>query len=937
MSFSSKLLCVSFFLLFPLLLLFAGTTGKIAGIVTDKNSGDPLIGVNLVIEGTTIGASTDMDGTFIILNIPPGKYTIIAQYIGYADLRIENVDVDIDLTTGLELQMQEATLELGETVTVVAERELVTKDLTASTAKIDAEQIQALPITEISEALQLQAGYLDGHVRGGREGEIAYWIDGVPVTDAYDRGQVVEVNKDMVEELQFVSGAYNAEYGQAMSGIVNITTREPRERFGGSFSVYFGDHFSSHEFKRNSDDNGPNDVFLNVENYNPWRIRNFDGSLFGTIVPNKLSYFINGRYIHFSGWQYGQRLYNPGNIAYTDSAGNFISYRDPEIGQGDGEYVPMNWNRKIYYQGKLIYNINPLMKLMYSYINDDVDFEEYDRNYKLNPDGNLERNRTGYTHILKLSHALNNRTFYDLGFSFIDKTYEQSVYGDPFDPHYVHPRIAENQLPFSFKTGGTNNQYFRRNTKTALVKLDLSSQINKKHLIKAGLEFRTHNIRFSDITLRPLAGDDLDLTTDSPFMQPEIYAVGSIYNDQYRHNPLELSIYLQDKMEFKDLIVNLGIRIDHFRPDGAILSDPTDPDIYAPLNPENRYKDLNGNGIQDPGEPFITFAERQQYWYQDASNKTQFSPRLGASFPITATGVIHFSYGHFFQIPNFELLYRNPQFKLETGEAEGNLGIIGNADLKPEQTISGEIGLQQQLGEDLAIDVTMYFRDIRDLTGTRTEEILLITGNTYSRLVNSDFGSVKGFIISLRNRYSQGFNYTVDYTFQIAKGTASDADQARNAIAGGALPEVQLTPLGWDQRHTLNGTLAYNASSWGISFIGNLGSGQPYTPRQGADVATIRENSEKKPTYWNIDMRLFKNFNIYKTRLTAFLRVFNLFDVLNEVDVYDDTGRARFTTDLERARRLNQPEYVNSLEEWFTDITHFSEPRRIEFGIIVDF
>jgi hypothetical protein len=925
-------------------IIFAGNTGKIVGLVKDKNSGDPLIGVNILLEGTNLGSSTDLDGTFIILNVPPGTYTVVAQYIGYSEMRLENVKVNVDLTTELNFAMQETSLELGETVTVVAERELVTKDLTASTAKVDAEQIQALPITEISEALQLQAGYLDGHVRGGRKGEIAYWIDGVPVTDSYDGEQVVEVNKDMVEQLQFVSGAFNAEYGQAMSGIVNITTKEPRVKFGGSFTTYFGDYYSTHEYNRESDSNGPNDVFLNVNNFDPTRIRNYEGSLFGTLVPNKLSYYLNGRHIYFGGWLYGQRVFNPQNISYEDSAGNFIKFRDP-AGKGDGEFVPMNWNRKIYAQGKILYNLTPLIKITYSFIRDDVKYQEYSdqvnynpRDYKLNPDGIPTKYRIGNTHLLKVSHTLSNTTFYDFGLSYFNKSYHEYLDENFASTNtFVHPKVSENVQPFSFKTGGTVNQYFRRNTKTALIKFDLTSQINKKNLVKTGLEFRRSNVFFDDITLRPLGGDALDLTKDSPYMQPEIYPVGTIYHDQYSHNPVELSAYIQDKMEFQDIIVNIGVRVDHFRPDGLTLSDPTDPDIYNPLNSENRYKDLNGNGVQDPGEPNVTYAERQQYWYKDASNKTQISPRLGASFPITATGVIHFSYGHFFQIPNYELLYRNPQFKLETGDVEGNLGIIGNADLKPEQTISGEIGVQQQLGADLAIDITMFFRDIRDLAGTRSEEIELISGDTYSRLVNSDFGFVKGFIISIKNRYRLGVNYTLDYTYQIAKGTASDPNQARNALAGGSLPEVQLTPLGWDQRHTLNATLGYNRESWGVSFIGNLGSGQPYTPRQGADVATIRENSQSKPTFWNVDMRLFKDWIIMDQKLTLFLRVLNLFDTLNEVNVYNDTGRAGFTTDLERNRRLNPDQYVNTIDEWYVNMTHYSEPRRIEFGLMFNF
>ena len=932
------------FLVFILLLVFsqfllAGSTGKISGIVKDKSTGDPLIGVNITLVGTNLGASTDLDGSFIMLNVPPGNYTVLAQYIGYTDVKTENVQIHIDLTTQLEIKMQETSLELGETVTVVAERQLVTKDLTASTAKVDAQQIQALPITEVSEALQLQAGYLDGHVRGGRKGEVAYWIDGVPVTDAYDGEQVVQVNKDMVEELQFVSGAFNAEYGQAMSGIVNITTKEPREKFGGNFTVYFGDYYSTHQFDRNSyydnlDPNNPdtyrldpNEVFMNIKNYDPTNIRNFEGSLFGNIITNKLSYFVNSRYIYFGGWQYGQRVYNPENSMGSDTSTNYVSL-------GDGEYVPMNWNRKLYFQGKVIYYISPLAKLSYNFIRDDMQLEEYNRDYQLNPDGNQTRYQIGYTHILKLTHTLSNRTYYDLGLSYFDKKYKQYVYENIFDSRYVFPQVAETVEPFSFKTGGTNDQYFNRNTKTFLAKLDLASQVNKRHLVKGGLEFRYYSLYFDDIDLRPSRGDDF---TQSPYMNPQILSLESPYHDQYRHNPVEFSAYIQDKMEFEDIIVNVGVRVDHFRPDGVILSDPTDPNIYAPLNPQNRYHDLNGNGLQDPGEPYVTFAEKQQYWYQDASNKTQISPRLGASFPITATGIIHFSYGHFFQIPNFELLYRNPQFKFDINTNANNLGIIGNADLRPQQTISGELGLQQQLSNTMVADATIFFRDIRDLAGTRADQIQLITGETYSRLVNSDFGFVKGFIISLKNRYSAGFNYSIDYTFQIANGTASDPDQARTALAGGALPEVRLTPLSWDQRHTLNGTLGYYQKSWGISFIGQLGSGQPYTPRQEKDVATIRENSRTKPTFWNVDMRLFKDLMFMSKKWSLFVRVFNLFDTLNEINVYDDTGRAGFTTDLERNRALNPVQNVNTIDEWYLDITHYSEPRRIEFGVMFDF
>ena len=166
---------------------------------------------------------------------------------------------------------------------------------------------------------------------------------------------------------------------------------------------------------------------------------------------------------------------------------------------------------------------------------------------------------------------------------------------------------------------------------------------------------------------------------------------------------------------------------------------------------------------------------------------------------------MHFSYGHFFQVPRFERLYENPDFKI--GFGTGNQGVVGNADLEPEQTINAEIGLQQQLTADLSVDVTAYLRDIRGLTGTRADEIVVFGGSAkYSKYVNSDFGFVKGIVLTLNKRFGGGFSATLDYTYQVAKGSASDPQEARNAVAGGSLPEVQLTPLGWDQRHTLNVT-----------------------------------------------------------------------------------------------------------------------------------
>ena len=903
--------------------VYAGTTGKIAGRILDAETGQPLIGANVVIMGTQMGASTDLDGYYTILNVKPGIYTIEISYMGYQSVRVENVKVSVDLTTKVDRSLT-MSVAAGEAIVFIAERPMVTKDLTATTASVDAQAIETLPVTELAEVLELQAGYVNGHVRGGRAGEVAYWIDGIPVTDVFNGSTIVDVHKDMVQEMQVVSGAFNAEYGRAMSGIVNIVTKTGSDEFQGGITSYIGDYASKNDH-----------IFPNIDNFNPVSVRNIEGYLQGPIIKNKLYFSLDTRYIHFDGWLYGQRRFNPQNVAYFDSLNNFVLNRDEE-GKGDNKYVPLNWNRKVYFQGKLIYRHSANVSITLNTIIDDVISKNSDWAYKYNPDGTAKNFRIGITNILKMTHTLSSNTFYELGLSYYTKKTENYLYENPNDPKYVHPYIAS-ALPYSFLTGGTQNYWYQRKIETFLCKLDLTSQITRNHQIKTGIEFRKHRAFDEGYELRPIEEEtDFDFAHDDPFIHTRIMDVNTIYHSTFERKPYEFSAYIQDKMEYGELIINAGIRFDFFDPDGIVLNDPSDPNIYDPIKPQNRYDDLNGNGIQDIGEPDITIEQRRAYWYKNTTSKYKFSPRLGAAFPITDRGVIHFSYGHFFQIPMFERLYQNPDFII--GSGTGNQGVIGNSNLKPEKTISGEIGIQQQISDDISLEITGYFRDVRDLIGTRAEEIVVYGGFAkYSRLMNSDFGFVKGIIFSLNKRFSSGFFSTLDYTYQIAKGTNSNPEEARNALAGGALPEVQMVPLGWDQRHTVNVSVSYNADTWGASLIGQYGSGMPFTPRKTEDISSLLTNSQKKPQTYNVDLRAYKDFKISNYNLQVFLRIFNLLDTLNEYGVFDDTGRANTTMDIQRAKNQNTPEYVNTIDDYYTLPYFYSEPRRIEIGFSFSF
>ncbi|MBN2355111.1 carboxypeptidase-like regulatory domain-containing protein, partial [candidate division KSB1 bacterium] len=204
--------------------LAAGTTGKLAGKIVDEATREPLPGVNVLLEGTSMGCISAMDGHYFIINIPPGSYNVAFTIVGYTKKRVENLRVTVDATTSLSVTLKSTVIE-GDEVTIVAERPMVQRDLTSSSARISSDQMEMLPIESVGQVVELQAGVVNGHFRGGRLGEVAYLIDGLAVNDVYTGGQMITLQRNSIEEVEVISGTFNAEYGQAMSGVVNIVSK----------------------------------------------------------------------------------------------------------------------------------------------------------------------------------------------------------------------------------------------------------------------------------------------------------------------------------------------------------------------------------------------------------------------------------------------------------------------------------------------------------------------------------------------------------------------------------------------------------------------------------------------------------------------------------------------------------------------------------------
>ncbi len=901
---------------------WSGTTGKISGEVKDSQTGEAIVGASVLLQGTTLGAATNLDGYFVILNIPPGKYTLVASAVGYTKKTVTGVSVSVDLTTNQSFQLTSEAVETEEVI-VTAERPIVKKDLTSSEARVDAATIESLPVSEVSEVLSLQAGITqdrDGgiHIRGGRTSEVAYWIDGVSVTDGYDNSQAVQVDNNSVQELQVISGTFNAEYGQAMSGIVNIVTKDGDQKFAGNLSAYTGDYVTA--------DDG---VFFNLNDKKPFANHNIEGSLSGPIPETPITFYLSGRYFRTDGFLYANEIVNPdgtplpGNTASFDLEGNLLSRH----------YVdrPMSMNSRIRRSGqaKLTFQVGGGTKLSLSAIGSKIDFRDYNHDYQLIPSADVGKHDVNYNITGMWTQTLSGSSFITLNAYYLYKQFREYLYEDPLDSRYVvDPDILQaNAGGYKFRIVGTNNHQFNRNTETRGAKLDYTDQISRLQQIKAGAEVKLHKLYLEDYNV-----------TNGEDAQGRVIPVvpvhtGPLY-ESYNEQPLEFSAYLQDKLEYDRMVVNVGVRFDYFNSRGNVLADPQDPNVYLPQKEENKV---------------LTLEQRMAKWYKKASAKKNISPRFGISYPITDRGILHFSYGHFLQIPSFSDLFQKPGYKVTT--STGTQGVFGNPDLNAQKTVMYEIGLQQQLTDDLSFDVTGFYRDTRNWTSTSTQiPVRDVTGATstvyYTTFVNKDYANSRGITLAVSKRPTKLFSFNFAYTFQTAEGVNSDKQEEQGRLSsndfGTVISGVTLAPLDWDQTHTANLTLGLGTQDWGVFFIAQYGSGLPYTPtlnqseERGSDNIRTK-NTRRLPANYNVDVRLFKNFTFEPINMTVFLKVFNLFDRRNEVKVFGETGRATATPEALGIGGLSGGFRVNTLEEFLRHPDYYSEPRQIQFGVEMSF
>ncbi|MBL7095958.1 TonB-dependent receptor [candidate division KSB1 bacterium] len=885
---------------------FAQTTGKIAGKVTDAISEEALVGANVLIEGTSYGAAAGFNGEFFIINVPPGVYTLRIQMMGYETVLYQDVNVSVNRTTDTHIKMKQTVIE-GEVVVVQAEKVAIKKDQTSTVRNVSSEQMEMLPVENIGQVVAMQAGVVNGHFRGGRLNEVAYLIDGVEVTESFGgAGRAVDLEPEAVQDLEVITGTFNAEYGKAMSGIVNAVTKGGDVKFHGSFSANLAEFLT------------PNDhIFIGMKEMDPTRNQDYKFQLSGPIWGNKITFFTNIRYQDNKNHLFGVRRFEVDD--FSDYSGTTPESWYSEA-NGDSDYVSMNGSNNISFMGKLSANPFTNFRISLLYTNNNDEWNGYDHGYKYNPDGTGTTHRTTDMYSININHMLSPKLFYELKLSQVDSYYGWYLFKSATDSRYIHDAYNDNSGP-GFFTGGQQKDHSERTMIDNSLKLDLTYQMNQRHAFKTGFSYIQHDVdnRWSNIRNKYSGLDEDGIfyydyeqnKTIFPNYEAVIYPDSSIYSDIYRVKPFEYSGYIQDKMEFEEMVINVGIRYDYFNPNTLIPSDRR--------NPANQ----------------LNLPESQTSSYPKAETQTQISPRFGLSYQLGKRALLHFSYGHFFQMPPMYAMYQNHSFQVAPSDYATTMG---NAEIKAEKTVQYEIGLWQEIMEGMGLEVSLFYRDIYDLLSAK----VFSTYNQieYGLYSNKDYGNVKG--LELKYDFNWGNVSTfLNYTLQYTRGNADNPTQTFNRAGESRDPINRLIPLNWDQRHTLNVTVGYNTRDYGFTMTGYYNSGAPYTwsPIGESMLSRVNlyPNNSWRPTRYTVDLNGFYDFQVMKNiKVRLSLNVYNLLDQLNEEWVNSQTGRA-YTAIIRDTDELNHRSDFNEFEDIIQNPSMYAAPRLVKLGLGVVF
>ena len=883
---------------------FGQGKGSIRGKVSDNATHEGLVGVNVIIKGTYYGASTDIDGNFEIKNVSPGIYTLTFRLLGYKEVERTGLRVAADAATTVNMELQETALSLGQEVVVVGQKPLMDVAETQSTKTISADDIKRSAVENVKDVVAQQVGVVESdneiHIRGGRSYENSYLLDGISIQDPLaGTGFGLQLSSNSLAQMEIITGGYNAEYGQATSGIVNVKTKDGTSKYD-LYVQYKTDHWG---LNNNSISNFNSDDYeANVSGPEP--ITHYVLPAIGIKIPGEITLFgsfaagfTDGHVLWADRYEGGQLIRFKINTPHRLNSSIFYGTRfAPRLSN--------NW----YGLGKITYKPEQTLKITYAY-NQSVTIDQNTQSLQTNLEyvepnpgyqyqfQDLLGSANVYTHnsivhTLSVTQTLSAKTYYDLKIAHFFTQLRADAnglywtqYQEPIDvvslpPEYYNTSsdtigIIPGDGFYDFGNASTWHDHYFINDE---VKFDITSNFTERNRFKAGLDMNFQQMQLIDIYM-PWVG------------------VMGLNNDIYKVFPAMGSAYSQETITTKGMILNFGLRFDYWFP--------------------GKYVD---DAVKNPAVVTIPQEIRDKY-YQDTYNffgrrwKGRISPRLGISHPVSDNQTLFLNYGHFSKWPRPQFVYA----KLSPSNAKSTFQTFGNPDLNPETTVSYELGLRNQFTNDDVLTVTAYYKDIFDYVQTKDVQISAagLIGQNFITYVNSDYARSRGIEVEYRKRIGSWFNGSVSGSYSVVTGKSSSADEGLLVVSGDMFEVINETYLNWDRPLQLSANLsAYNNKGNGIFGFGRgllddfqvycrifFESGKRYTPyyftgSYAANGEPLYAPDNQNPYskigsnwFW-VNLNFEKYFTVAGMDLTFMLEVKNLFNNLNAAIIDPVTGTA---------------------------------------------
>ena len=916
-------------------------TGSISGVITDKQSGETLIGATVLIVGTYKGASTDLDGKYKLEEVKAGDYSVKVSYIGYQDVVINGVRVKKGENTKVNAKLQTRSTTIQEIV-VVGDASMINLEKASSEVSIDKEEIAQMNVRNVQDIISMQAGVNqtpDGvNIRGARNYETQYIVDGISAQDPLSgTGFGVEVSASSIGGLSLVTGGAGAEFGGGAGGVISTRIREGGDKleFSGSWQR---DNLGFDENTGAS-----------------WNTDIAELSMGGPVpfTKRKLTFFTS----------VNMRLSDDYYRIYADQLHSSL------FSKNDSIWAPRQ-NNKWSHTFKLAYQLKPGTKLSFTNqhslaINQNtrslqvVGFDavvspglQYP--FSLQPD-----NATTYTHhsnlsVFNLSHFFNNnlnlsvslgRLFTNLradanGRPFRDETVDQ-IY-DPLSIVSQPVELFNPDDPFVFvipgdglyNNDGISTLWHDHYAQEYTIKSKVSYYPNNEvHEFTFGIEHKELEYQWADVS-RPWVGAPIQISETETTPSISIGSSSEIWNVKPRNGGL----FFQDKINYKSINATLGIRYNYWA-----------------------YGKLIDDAVADPSTPIVD-AVRQEYNEKSTKIfglgwKGRILPRLNVSFPVTDNNVLFFNYSHAMQMPHPRFLYAglSPEFL-----DRSFLSIAGNPILKPEATVSYEIGIKTQVTRDLGITLTAYNNDKYDYIIPGTINIKDQTGRFTQKTFyfNQDYARIIGVELGIAQRIGKFFLMRFNGSYQSATGKSNSAREGLLQLRSqGFVNTTKEQPLSWDRPWDLKLAVMFNGDStlnigpiplnYFHAFLSaNYKSGFRYTPVEfqgtnqlGRNIYEYRNDrpNEKiaKAWFW-VDFRISRDFFLKSQR--GFSLSFEIKNVLNNKNAYivnPVTGDGfRDGDDVPiswRDPKINDPQPPSGAPP--TNPARWMAPRQILYGI----